>query len=78
MKKRPRDPNALAKSIVDIATGQAEDREPTLEEQGKDAAAVKRGRAGGIKGGAARASALSPSKRKKIAKIAARARWQER
>jgi hypothetical protein len=26
--KRPRDPNQLAKLIVDIATGQVEDREP--------------------------------------------------
>ena len=33
--KRPRDPNQLAKLIVDIATGQVEDREPTPEEQGK-------------------------------------------
>jgi hypothetical protein len=29
--KRPRDPNQLAKLIVDIATGQVEDREPTPE-----------------------------------------------
>jgi hypothetical protein len=28
-KKRPRDANQLAKSIVDIATGETEDREPT-------------------------------------------------
>jgi hypothetical protein len=33
--KRPRDANQLAKLIVDIATGQVEDREPTSEEQGK-------------------------------------------
>jgi hypothetical protein len=32
--KRPRDPNQLAKLIVDIATGEVEDREPTLEERG--------------------------------------------
>jgi hypothetical protein len=38
--KRPRDPNQLAKSIVDIATGQKPDRNPTPEEQGKDPAAV--------------------------------------
>jgi hypothetical protein len=36
--KRPRDPNQLAKSIVDIATGQKPDRDPTPEEQGKDPA----------------------------------------
>jgi hypothetical protein len=28
--KRPRDPNQLAKSIIDIATGQRPDREPTV------------------------------------------------
>jgi hypothetical protein len=38
--KRPRDPNQLAKSIIDIATGQKPDRDPTPEEQGKDPAAV--------------------------------------
>jgi hypothetical protein len=36
--KRPRDPNQLAKLIVDIATGQVKDRGPTPEEQGKDPA----------------------------------------
>jgi hypothetical protein len=29
--KRPRDPAQLAKLIVDIATGQVEDREPMAE-----------------------------------------------
>ena len=45
--KRPRDPNQLAKSIIDIATGQKPDRDPTPEEQGKDPAAVALGRLGG-------------------------------
>ena len=45
--KRPRDANQLAKLIVDIATGQVEDREPTSEEQGKTTAAVAQGKAGG-------------------------------
>jgi len=48
--KRPRDPNQLAKAIIDIATGQRPDRDPTPEEQGKDPAAVKRDRLGGLKG----------------------------
>jgi hypothetical protein len=39
--KRPRDPNRLAKSIIDIATGQKPDRTP--EELGKSAKAVARG-----------------------------------
>jgi hypothetical protein len=32
-RKRPRDPNQLGKLIIDIATGQVEDRPPTPEEQ---------------------------------------------
>jgi hypothetical protein len=52
--KRPRDPAQLAKFIVDIATGEAEDREPTPEEQGKDPSAASVGR----KGAKARASYL--------------------
>jgi len=51
--KRPRDPNQLAKSIIDIATGQKPDRDPMPEEQGKDPAAVALGKKGGLKGGAA-------------------------
>jgi hypothetical protein len=75
-KKRPRDANQLAKSIVDIATGETEDREPTPEEQGKDPAAVSLGRRGGLRGGKARAAKLSPRRRAQIAKKAARARWK--
>jgi len=76
MKKRPRDPNQLAKSIVDIATGEVEDApEPPST---KDAAAVALGRKGGKKGGLARAKALSSKKRALIARKAARARWKDR
>ncbi len=75
MKKRPRDANQLAKSIVGIATGEEEDREPTPEEQGKDPAAVALGRKGGLKGGKARAAALSKTQRSKIARKAAKVRW---
>ena len=49
--KRPRDPAQLAKIIVDIATGEVEDRGPTPDEEGKDPAAVSLGRRGGLKGG---------------------------
>ena len=48
--KRPRDPNQLAKSIIDIATGQKPDRDPTPEEQGKDPAAVALGKRQGAGG----------------------------
>jgi hypothetical protein len=74
-RKRPRDANQLAKSIVDIATGEVEDHEPTPEEQGKDPAAVSLGRRGGLKGGKARAEKLSAKKRAAIARRAASARW---
>ncbi len=77
-KKRPRDANQLAKSIVDIATGETEDREPTPEQQGKDPAAVSLGRRGGLKGGEARAKSLSAKRRTEIAKAAAKARWKDR
>jgi len=69
--KRPRDPAQLAKLIVDIATGEVEDRPPTPEERGKDPAAAAMGR----KGGAARAKKLSGTRRKEIAKRAAASRW---
>lgn len=70
MAKRPRDPNQLAKLIVDIATGQAED---TVSESKKHPPV---GRAGGLKGGQARAKSLSADQRRKIAVKAAQARWK--
>jgi hypothetical protein len=71
--KRPRDVNSLAKFIADLATRQVE---PPKLDDGKDPAAVALGRKGGLKGGKARAAALSPSKRRNIAKKAAQARWK--
>lgn len=71
--KRPRDFSQAAKLVIDVATGQVEDRALTPEEQGKHAGAVALGR----KGGAARAKAMSPERRKEIAKKAAKTRWRE-
>jgi len=68
----PRDPNQLAKMIVDMATGNAP-AEPTGPT--KNPAAVALGKLGGPKGGKARAAALSPARRKAIAKKAAAKRW---
>lgn len=73
--KRPRDPNQLAKLVVDIATGEKPDRDPTPEEQGKDPAAVERGRKGGLVGGKARAERMNPAERKASALKAVRSRW---
>jgi hypothetical protein len=70
--KRPRDANQLAKLIVDLSVGDAVEADPN---EGKDASAVERGRRGGLKGGTARAAALSPAKRTAIAKKAAASRW---
>lgn len=72
MTKRPRDPNQLAKMIVDIATGEAEDTESPK----KRAASVK-GRSGGLKGGKARAKTLTDAERSDIARVAATARWKK-
>ena len=69
--KRPRDPNQLAKLIVDISTGDTKDT-AVLE---SPRAAV--GRLGGLKGGKARAEKLSPTRRKAIAKKAAAKRWKK-
>jgi hypothetical protein len=71
-RKRPRDPNQLAKLIVDIATGEVED---TPADDGKNPAAVALGRKGGLKGGKARAENMTPEQRKEAARKAARARW---
>jgi hypothetical protein len=43
--------------------------------EGKDPKAIARGRAGGLKGGSARAAKLTPKRRKQIAKKAAKSRW---
>ena len=76
--KRPRDTNQLAKRMVDILTGQVEDREPTPKEQGKDPAAVERGHLGGVKGGSARAANMTAKQRSDSARKAARKRWGQR
>jgi hypothetical protein len=74
-RKSPSDPNALAARIVAEATDEkAPEAEPTPEELAHQAA-VALGRLGGLKGGKARAAALSKKKRAEIAKKAAKARW---
>jgi len=74
MANRPRDPNQLAKAIVDIATGEAVD---SVSEAKRHPEAI-RGRSGGLKGGAARAQHLSAKRRIAIAKKAAHSRWKNR
>lgn len=74
--KRPRDPNQLAKLIVDMATGDAPP--DSKADDGKNPAAVALGRLGGQKGGKARAEKLSAKKRSEIARKAALGRWGEK
>lgn len=64
--KRPRDANQLAKSIVALATGEAQDKKPLAS-----------ARKGGLKGGNARAASLTPEQRSEIARLAADARWKK-
>jgi hypothetical protein len=68
--KRPRDPNQLGKLIVDLSTGEA--IEATAS---PDTPAVEFARSGGLKGGKARAAALTPQRRRAIARLAAKRRW---
>lgn len=73
--KLPKDINQRAKSIVDIAT---RDKTEEISTDEAKAAAAALGRLGGIKGGPARAKALSAKRRSEIAKKAAAARWGSR
>jgi len=71
-KRSSKDANVIAARIVAEATGSG------LSLEGKNPAAVALGRLGGLKGGPARAQALSSQRRKKIAKKAAEARWKKK
>jgi hypothetical protein len=69
--KRPGDFAQRAKLVVDILTGRAPNDSSTVP----SARLVKVRTVAAKKGGTARAKALSPRKRRAIAKKAARARW---
>jgi len=67
--KRPADMIGNAVKFMKIATGEEEEKLPDPD---KDYA-----RKGGLKGGSARARALTPRQRAEIAKAAAEARWKK-
>jgi hypothetical protein len=76
--KRPRDPNLLARSVMEDLIGETMEGKPLPPkepEREKNPAAVALSKLGASKGGKARAESLSPRKRKQIAKRAAEARW---
>jgi hypothetical protein len=72
-KRPPKETNQLAKYILDVTTGEAEKIEPPK----KNPHAQALSRLGASKGGEARAKSLSASKRKAIAKKAAKTRWSK-
>jgi hypothetical protein len=61
----------MGKLMVDIMSGEVQDTiSPTKKNPERS-----RGRAGGVKGGRARAQVLNPDERRRIAKDAANVRW---
>ena len=68
-KRSSRDIDEMAFTVVQRATGQS------APSPAKNPAAVALGRLGGLKGGKARAAALTKKQRKEIAQAAANARW---
>jgi len=75
-KPKDHDFTTVARHVVEHAIGEKLDGSPLDDPNaGKNPAAVALGKLGGSKGGVARAAALSPRKRKQIAKKAAAARW---
>jgi hypothetical protein len=70
--KRPRDPNQLAKLILDITTGER----PNDSRKGPESPRAIVGRKGGLKGGNARAKKLTAEQRSEIARKAAEVRWR--
>lgn len=73
-KKPPKDTNELAAYILRVSTGDETKIEPPV----KNPHAVALSKLGAAKGGEARKNALSPRKRKQIAKKAAEARWSKK
>jgi hypothetical protein len=73
-----RDFMQVARDVVEHAIGEQMDGKPleTPPPDTRNPHAVALGSMGGRKGGKARAEALSPSKRREIAKKAAQSRWK--
>lgn len=77
-KKKDSDFAVTAFRVVKEATEKDETPEPSPQPSpGKNPHAVALGRAGGRKGGPARAARLTPEQRSAIAKKAAAARWKK-
>ena len=77
-KKKKKDINQLAFSIVQQVTGQVQPEEEKPIDPDKNPHAVALGRLGGLKGGKARAKKLSQKRRSEIALKAAQTRWAKK
>jgi hypothetical protein len=79
-KKRPNDPNLLARSVIEDAIGEKWDGTPLEHppERVKNPAAVALSKLGASKGGKARAESMTAKQRSASAKKAAKARWKKR
>lgn len=79
LSKMPSDPNQAAALTVKLVTEEAGEPEAlSTPHSAVSQYLATIGRRGGIKGGKARAAALTKSERKAIAKKAAEARWANR
>lgn len=74
-KKRPTDIHELARAIVDEATGNTPEEQPSLETPPKTPHSQALGKLGGRKGGPARAAKLTPEQRGDISREAVQHRW---
>jgi hypothetical protein len=73
--KRPRDPNQLAKWIVEQSTAEAKPIAPGPEPFSLSAYMAAMGRKGGMVGGKRRLVTMTPDARRAAAATAAQARW---
>jgi hypothetical protein len=74
--KRPRDPNQLAKWIVDQSTAEPAPSEPAVSVPASlSQYMAAMGRKGGAIGGKRRLVTMTAAQRKKVAAKAAKARW---
>jgi len=78
-KKDDHDFSIRAFRVVERATKDSESIEvETIQIEGKNPNAVALGRLGGLKGGKARLTKLTPERRKEIAQKAAKTRWSKK
>jgi len=81
--KRPRDPNQLAKWVVDRSTGQIPEEPqkpepPAVPRESLSAYMASIGRKGGQIGGKRRLKTMTKAQRQRVAAKAARTRWKQR